>query len=101
MGGTSIVSVGSQAGAPRKYKDEQLSLPNAPSELDVLWLDGDSLGVDGSQVGVFEEGDEVSLSGFLEGTWKEGGWRMREGEERESAREEQGEGTTAATRATS
>jgi hypothetical protein len=36
--------------------------------LDVLVLDGDTLGVDGAQVGVFEEGDEVSLDGFLKST---------------------------------
>lgn len=36
------------------------------SELDVLGLDSDTLGVDGGQVGVFEERDEVGLSGFLE-----------------------------------
>jgi hypothetical protein len=30
-------------------------------------LDGDTLGVDGAQVGVLEEGDEVRLNGFLEG----------------------------------
>ena len=36
-------------------------------ELDVSGHDGDSLGVNGAQVGVFEEGDEVSLSSFLEG----------------------------------
>jgi hypothetical protein len=35
--------------------------------LDVLGHNGDSLGVDGSQVGVFEETDEVGLGGFLEG----------------------------------
>jgi len=29
-------------------------------------LDGDTLGVDGAKVGVFEERDEVSLDGFLE-----------------------------------
>jgi hypothetical protein len=34
--------------------------------LDVLRLDGDTLGVDGAQVGVFEEGYEVCLNGFLE-----------------------------------
>jgi len=38
------------------------------SELDVLGLNSDSLGVDGSQIGVFEEGDEVGLSGLLKGT---------------------------------
>jgi hypothetical protein len=36
--------------------------------VDILGLDGDTLGVDGSQVGVLEEGDEVSLGGLLEGT---------------------------------
>ena len=29
--------------------------------------DSDSLGVDGAKIGVFEEGDEVSLSSLLEG----------------------------------
>ena len=33
----------------------------------ILRLDGDTLGVDGSEVGILEEGDEVRLSGFLEG----------------------------------
>jgi hypothetical protein len=36
-------------------------------ELDVLGLDGDTLGVDGGKVGVLEEGDEVGLSSLLEG----------------------------------
>ena len=36
-------------------------------ELEVTGHDGNSLGVDGAQVGVFEEWDEVSLSSFLEG----------------------------------
>ncbi len=36
------------------------------SELDVLRLNGDTLGVDGAQVGVLEEGDEVSLNRLLE-----------------------------------
>jgi hypothetical protein len=31
-------------------------------------LNGDTLGVDGSQVGVFEEGNEVSFGSFLKGT---------------------------------
>lgn len=38
------------------------------SELDVLGLDGDTLGVNGSQVGVFKETNEVGLRGFLEST---------------------------------
>jgi hypothetical protein len=37
-------------------------------ELDVLGLDGDTLGVDGAQVGVLEEGDEVGLNGLLKST---------------------------------
>ena len=32
----------------------------------VLWHDGNSLGVDGAEVGVLEEADHVSLGGFLE-----------------------------------
>ena len=36
-------------------------------KLDVLALDSDTLGVHGAQVGILEKGDEVSLSGFLEG----------------------------------
>ena len=38
------------------------------SQLDVLGLDGDTLGVDGAKVGIFKEGDEVGLNRFLEGT---------------------------------
>lgn len=34
-------------------------------ELKVSGHDGDSLGMDGTEVGVFEEGDEVGLSSFL------------------------------------
>jgi histone H3 len=37
-------------------------------QLDVLGLDGDTLGVDGAEVGVLEQGDEVSLNGLLEST---------------------------------
>ncbi len=40
----------------------------AARELDVLALDGDTLGVDGAEVGVLEEGDEVGLNGLLERT---------------------------------
>jgi len=39
---------------------------DSSSQLDILWHDGDSLGVDGAQVGVFEETDQVGLAGFLE-----------------------------------
>ena len=40
---------------------------DAAGKLDVLGHDGHTLGVDGSQVGVLEETDEVSLSSLLEG----------------------------------
>ncbi len=39
---------------------------DAASELDVLGHDGDSLGVNGAQVGVLEETDHVSLAGLLQ-----------------------------------
>jgi len=35
-------------------------------KLEIFGLDGDTLGVDSSQVGVLKERDEVSLSSFLE-----------------------------------
>ena len=41
---------------------------DAASQLDVLWHDGDTLGVDGSQVGVFKQANEVSFGGFLKST---------------------------------
>lgn len=31
-------------------------------------MDGDTLGMDGAEVGVLEEGDEVGLNGLLEST---------------------------------
>jgi len=36
--------------------------------LDVLWHNGDTLGVDGAQVSVLKEADQVGLTGFLEGS---------------------------------
>ena len=49
--------------------DSCLSTFSADSagELDVLGHDGDTLGVDGAQVGVLKQTDEVSLAGLLEG----------------------------------
>ena len=44
---------------------------DAAGELHVLGHDGNSLGVDGAEVGVFEETDHVGLSSLLEG--KDGG----------------------------
>jgi hypothetical protein len=40
---------------------------DSAGELNVLGHDGDSLGVDGGEVGVFEETNEVGLSCLLEG----------------------------------
>jgi len=36
------------------------------SELDILWHDSDTLGVDSAEIGVLKESDEVSLTGLLE-----------------------------------
>ena len=40
---------------------------DAAGELDVLGHDGDALGVDGAEVGVLEEANEVGLGRLLEG----------------------------------
>jgi histone H3 len=40
---------------------------DAPGQLDVLGHDGDTLGMDGSQVGVLKETHKVGLSSLLEG----------------------------------
>ena len=39
---------------------------DSPGELDVCGHDGDPLGVDGAEVSVLKETDEVGLAGFLE-----------------------------------
>ena len=39
---------------------------DSAGQLDILWHDGYSLGVDGAQVGVLEETNQVSLAGLLE-----------------------------------
>ena len=39
---------------------------DAAGQLDVLGHDGDALGVDGAQVGVLKEGDQVRLGGLLQ-----------------------------------
>ena len=38
-----------------------------PGELDVLGHDGDPLGMDGAEIGVLKQANEVRLSSFLEG----------------------------------
>ena len=40
---------------------------DSSGELHVLWHDGNSLGVDGTEVGVLEESNHVGLSSLLEG----------------------------------
>ena len=44
---------------------------DSSGQLDVLWHDGDALGVDGAQVGVLEESNEVGLGSLLQS--KDGG----------------------------
>ena len=39
---------------------------DSSGQLDVLWHDGDTFGMDGTQVGIFEKSDEVSFRCFLE-----------------------------------
>ena len=39
---------------------------NSSGQLDILWHDGDSLGVDGAQVGVLEETDQIGLGRLLQ-----------------------------------
>ena len=52
----------------KKKLREKLSTfaTDTTGQLDVLWHDGDTLGVDSAQVGVFEETNEVSLGSFLQ-----------------------------------
>jgi len=38
------------------------------SKLDILWHNSDTLGVNGAQIGVLEESDQISLTGLLEST---------------------------------
>ena len=39
---------------------------DATSQLNVLWHDGDALGVDGTQVGVFKQTNKISLRCLLQ-----------------------------------
>ena len=51
---------------PKKFIQTMI-MTMTKSTYEILGLDGHTLSVDCSQVGVLEEGDEVSLSGLLEG----------------------------------
>ena len=55
----------------KKKEDLSTLSTDSPGELDVLWHDGDTLGVDGAQVGVLEESNEVGLGSLLQS--KDGG----------------------------
>ena len=41
---------------------------NTAGQLDILWLDGNTLGMNGTQVSVLKESNEVSLGGLLQGS---------------------------------
>ena len=53
--------------AATRERDSRALAADAPGELNVLGHDGDALGVDGAQVGVLEEADQVRLGGLLQG----------------------------------
>ena len=50
------------------FKNDRLSTftTDTAGKLDVLWHNGDTLGVDGAQVGIFEKTNQVSFRCFLE-----------------------------------
>ena len=52
-----------------KRRDEGLSTfsANAAGQLDIFRHDGDPLGVDGTEVSVLEQTDQIRFSSFLEG----------------------------------
>ena len=63
-----VKSNGRQGGVGRRPTLRSSTLSSETTgELHVLGLDGDTLGVDGAQVGVLEERDEVGLGSLLEG----------------------------------
>ena len=44
----------------------RLLSPDSSGQLDIFWQDGDSPGVDGTQVGIIKQPDKVCLCRFLE-----------------------------------
>ncbi len=59
--------MGQKCPSKRRLTNLRALATDAAGKLDVLGHDGDTLGVDGAQVGVLEEADQVGLSGLLEG----------------------------------
>ena len=65
-------------GGPEKDRDvcvfvvepSRIFSPDSSCQLDVSWHDGNSPGVDGTQVGVLKQSDEVSLHCFLEAQYR-------------------------------
>lgn len=55
-----------KAGLKKKVQNLSSLATDSPGKLDVLGHDGDPLGVDGAQVGVLKESNQVGLTGFLE-----------------------------------
>ena len=53
-------------GLVRRRSNLRAFATDAAGQLDVLGHDGDTLGVDGSQVGILEQAYQVCLGGFLE-----------------------------------
>ncbi len=51
----------------KDYGESESISSNSLGKLKISGHDSDSLGVDGAKIGVFEEGDEVSLSSLLKG----------------------------------
>ena len=67
-------SVGVRRVAATRERDSRALAADAPGELNVFGHDGDALGVDGAQVGVLEEADQVrsdaSCSARMACDWK-------------------------------
>ena len=49
------------------FKNDRLSTftTDTAGKLDVLWHNGDTLGVDGAQIGVLKQTNEISLTSLL------------------------------------
>ena len=57
-----------EKGAQRATQRLSALATDAAGQLDVLGHDGDALGMDGAQVGVLKEGDQVGIRGLLQGS---------------------------------